>query len=313
MAVVPIQGGARLTGRLGRFSVGALDIQSDDEPLSGSQPTNFSVVRVKRDLLRRSSIGAMYTGRSIGPGGGGRNDTYGVDGTFAFFDNLAFNTYWARTPSRTLDANAGDDTSYRLQMDYAGDRYGVQMERLLVGDQFNPEVGFVRRADMLRHFGQVRFSPRPQSIKQVRKFVSTASIAPHREWRWPAGIAEPGRGVRHPDAEQRSIHGPLHQHLRVSPAAVPDRARRHPARRRLRLRQPARRLQLRKAAAGLGERVGRARHLLRRPQDDGRGQRRPAEFFPAAVGGADRVGQSGPICWRAHSRRRWSARASPTR
>jgi uncharacterized protein DUF5916 len=174
VAVVPIQGGGRLTGRVGRFSVGALDIQSDDEPQSGSPQTNFSVVRLKRDVLRRSSIGAMYTGRSTGPGGGGRNDTYGVDGTFAFFDNLAFNTYWARTPA---PSGPGDDTSYRLQMDYAGDRYGVQVERLLVGDEFNPQVGFVRRADMLRHFGQVRFSPRPKSIKQVRKVVSTASIA----------------------------------------------------------------------------------------------------------------------------------------
>jgi hypothetical protein len=187
VAVVPIHGGARLTGRMGNFSVGALDIQSADEPLSGSLPTNFSVVRVKRDVLRRSSIGAMYTGRSTGPAGGSRNDTYGVDATFAFFDNLAFNAYWARTPGGTREPDTSsatparrlrrDDTSYRFQADYAGDRYGLQAERLLVGNDFNPEVGFVRRADMLRHFGQVRFSPRPQSIKQVRKFVSTASFS----------------------------------------------------------------------------------------------------------------------------------------
>jgi hypothetical protein len=187
VAVVPIVGGGRLTGRLGRFSIGALDIQSDDEPLSGSQSTNFSVVRVKRDVLRRSSIGAMYTGRSIGPAGGARNDAYGVDAAFAFFDNLAFNTYWARTPAsgrkpEPADSSAApprrhDDTSYRLQADYAGDRYGLQVERLLVGNDFDPQVGFVRRGDMLRHFGQFRFSPRPRSIKQVRKFVSTASIA----------------------------------------------------------------------------------------------------------------------------------------
>jgi len=187
VAVVPIIGGGRLTGRLDRFSIGALDIQSDDEPVSGSQSTNFSVVRVKRDVLRRSSIGAMYTGRSIAPSGGGRNDAYGVDGAFAFFDNLAFNTYWARTPAAGREFAAADppetagrrsdDTSYRLQADYAGDRYGVQLERLLVGNDFHPEVGFVRRRDMLRHFGQFRFSPRPRSIKQVRKFVSTASFA----------------------------------------------------------------------------------------------------------------------------------------
>jgi hypothetical protein len=189
VAVVPILGGGRLTGRVGRFSIGALDIQTDDEPLSGSQPTNFSVVRVKRDVLRRSSIGAMYTGRSIGPAGGPRNDAYGVDATFAFFDNLAFNTYWAQTPTSgrrepdPADTSAApalrhDDTSYRLQADYAGDRYGIQIERLLVGNDFNPEVGFVRRDDMLRDFGQFRFSPRPRSpTSRVRKFVSTASIA----------------------------------------------------------------------------------------------------------------------------------------
>ena len=174
VAIVPIDAGGRLTGRVGRFEVGLLNIQVGDEPLSGSRPTNFSVVRLKRDILRRSSIGLLYAGRSVNPGGSGRNDAYGVDGAFAFFDNLSINTYWAR--SRTPDLE-GDDTSYRLQVDYAGDRYGVQLERLLVGDHFNPEVGFVRRDDILRHFGLFRFSPRPKSSTRVRKFISTASIA----------------------------------------------------------------------------------------------------------------------------------------
>ncbi len=174
VAVVPIEAGGRLTGRLGRFEVGLLNMQADDEPLSGSRPTNFSTLRLKRDLLRRSSIGLLYTGRSIGPSGLGRNDAYGIDGTFAFFDNLAFNTYWAQTKTPGL---TGDDTSYRLQMDYAGDRYGVQMERLLVGDNFTPEVGFVRRDDILKHFGQFRFSPRPKASKRIRKLVSSAAFA----------------------------------------------------------------------------------------------------------------------------------------
>ena len=63
-----------------------------------------------------------------------------------------------------------------MQLDYARDRYGVQVERLLVGDHFNPEVAFVRRDDIVRHFGQFRFSPRPKSITRVRKFISTGSI-----------------------------------------------------------------------------------------------------------------------------------------
>ena len=171
---VPIQAGGRVTGRLGRFNLGVLNIQSDDEPAAGARGTNFSVVRLKRDFLRRSSLGVLFTRRSVGQDGTGANEAYGVDGAFAFFDNLAINTYWART--RT-DGLSGADTSYRAQLDYAGDLYGVQLERLAVGDHFNPEVGFLRRDDIRKHFGQFRFSPRPKSIASVRKFSGIGSVA----------------------------------------------------------------------------------------------------------------------------------------
>ena len=170
---VPIQVGGRLTGRLGAFNLGVINIQTDDEPVSGAHGTNFSVVRVKRDVLRKSSIGVIFTGRSVGQSGLGTNEAYGVDGTFAFFDNLFMNTYWAQT--RT-DGLSGEDTSYRAQLDYAGDRYGVQLERLVVGANFNPEVGFVRRDDMRRSFGQFRFSPRPDS-DIIRQFSLTGSVS----------------------------------------------------------------------------------------------------------------------------------------
>ena len=45
------------------------------------------------------------------------------------------------------DADDRDEVSYRGQLDYTGDRYGVQLERLVVGTDFNPEVGFLRRSD----------------------------------------------------------------------------------------------------------------------------------------------------------------------
>ena len=182
--VEPLLGGGRLTGRIGRFSAGVLSIQSDDLPTAtswktqalrtASFPTNFSVMRLKRDVLRRSSIGVMYTGRSISQTGGPRNDGYGADAMFGLFDNLTINAYWART--RT-EGRSGNDRSYRGQLDYAGDRYGVQLERLAVGDQFNPELGFVRRVDMRKNFGLFRFSPRPHNSKLIRKLYWIGSIA----------------------------------------------------------------------------------------------------------------------------------------
>ena len=171
--VVPIDGGGRLTGRIGRYNIGLVSMRTGDETESSAQPTTFSVVRLRRDVLRRSSFGVLFTGRSIGVTSPGANSAYGVDGNFAFYDNLTFNTYWARTRTEGL---AGDDTSYRAQMDYAGDRYGVQVERLAIGDDFNPEMGFLRRDDMKRSFGLFRFSPRPRGFTSVRRFFWAGSV-----------------------------------------------------------------------------------------------------------------------------------------
>jgi hypothetical protein len=171
---VPILGGGRLSGRAGRYSLGVINIETDSDERSGTRPTNFSVVRVKRDILRRSSVGAILTNRSVRQDGSGSNQTFGVDGTFAFFTNLAVNTYVAKTASTDV---SGDDLSYRAQLDYGGDRYGVQVEHLTVGAHFNPEVGYLRRADMRKNYAQVRFSPRPASFAGVRKLSSIASLA----------------------------------------------------------------------------------------------------------------------------------------
>jgi hypothetical protein len=164
---VPIDAGGRVTGRIGRYNIGLIDIDTSDESTLNVPSTNFSVVRIKRDLLRRSSIGLLATGRREGAGGLGNNAAYGVDGTFSFFSNVNINTYWART--QAFGTSRADD-SYRAQLDYAGDRYGAQLEHLKVGRDFNPGVGYVRRPDMVRNFAQLRFSPRPQRSRTVRKY-----------------------------------------------------------------------------------------------------------------------------------------------
>ena len=95
--VVPIIGGGRVTGKVGPFDVGALNIQADDEEAAGVAATNFTVARVKRDILRRSSVGAIFTNRSVSTVGPGSNQAYGGDATFSFFDNVSVVTYLART------------------------------------------------------------------------------------------------------------------------------------------------------------------------------------------------------------------------
>ncbi len=170
---VPILAGGRITGREGRFSIGALNIQTDDATGADAVATNFTVVRVKRDILRRSRIGGIFTGRSVSAVGDGTNQAYGLDAAFSFYDNVHFNGYYARTQTPGLD---GDDASYQAAFSYDGDLYGFQLDHLLVGDHFNPEVGFLRRDDFRRTFTSAEYSPRPASIRAVRQFTVRASL-----------------------------------------------------------------------------------------------------------------------------------------
>ena len=174
---VPLNAGGRLTGRIGRYTVGAINIQTGQEPITQLPGTNFSVLRFRRDILRRSNVGVLMTNRSVSSTGGGANRAYGVDGSFNFFQNLQINTYWARTDSADPAPAARDgNNSYRAQLDYSGDRYALQLERLAIGDTFNPDVGYVRRHDMVRDYAQFKFSPRPKGSSTIRKFVYQGTL-----------------------------------------------------------------------------------------------------------------------------------------
>jgi len=164
---IPILAGGRITGKIGSFDLGALSIQTDDHPDVGAESTNFTVLRLRRDVLARSSVGVLFENRSISiQGTGGSNQAYGVDASFAFFDNVSFLTYYAKTRTEGLN---GNDESYRSSFNYAADKWGASIDHLMVGDDFNPEIGFVRRKDFRQTSASGRFSPRPESISWIRR------------------------------------------------------------------------------------------------------------------------------------------------
>ena len=171
--VVPIELGGRVTGKVGGFSVGAINIQTDREAVSSTPQTNFTVLRVKRDILRRSSVGAIFTNRSQAVTAAGSTQTYGVDAAFSLLTDLTFGGYYARSDTPGLRT---DDASYFGRFEWAGDRYGARAEYLVIGDNFNPEVGFVRRDNLERSFATLRFSPRPKALPGVRKVTTEGTV-----------------------------------------------------------------------------------------------------------------------------------------
>ena len=195
--VIPIDVGGRLTGKIGDWGVGLMNIQAGSESVSDTPATNFTVLRVKRDILRRSTIGAIVTNRSQSSvTEGGSNQGYGLDAAFGLYENLSIGGYYARTETTSL---AGDNESYQAKIDYPADRYGFSTQYLKVGRAFNPEVGFLRRTDFARSFASARFSPRPvRRFTAVRRFSYEASLEYFENG---AGQLESRQQTAHFDAE----------------------------------------------------------------------------------------------------------------
>jgi hypothetical protein len=171
--VVPIVGGARLLSRSGRNRIGVLQMRTGDVPALGAVATDFSAVRVQREILRRSRMGLIATRRAPSSTGGD-NYAYGADLFFHFFQNVQILNYIAqtKTPGRT-----GDDLSYRSRFTWNADRWGIDTEHLSAGADFNPETGFLRRPEgFTRTHGLFRFSPRPANIRGVRKVYYQANV-----------------------------------------------------------------------------------------------------------------------------------------
>ena len=104
--------------------------------MSNTPRTNFTVARIKRDILRRSSIGAMITNRSQSmfvPGAS--NLAYGVDGAFSFFQDLNVGGYYSRSDT---EGRTTDNDSYQGRFDYSPDLYGFRLDYLKVGAELQP-------------------------------------------------------------------------------------------------------------------------------------------------------------------------------
>lgn len=153
---VPILGGARLTGRVGGQTIGLLNVATGEEEELGAPLTNYAVARVKRDIGRRSYVGAIATHKL--EEGGVQNATGGLDWNYWISRPLVFQGFYARSSD---DGPGGEDDAWRLVLDYTGDWFGWIVEHMEIGEELEPGIGFVLRRDIGRTNGGFRFSPRP--------------------------------------------------------------------------------------------------------------------------------------------------------
>jgi len=154
---VPVNGGAKVTGSLGNFELGAMDVNT--RQLGPNPSANYAVLRVKRSLWGGAYVGAMGIDKRSGNPLDSFNQTTGADTRLVFFNNLVVNGYAAHT--RTPGFSSGQ-TNLGAGFDYQTNWLEVFAQHRKVGPNFNPEVGFLGRTDCICDYVDVNFKPRPK-------------------------------------------------------------------------------------------------------------------------------------------------------
>ncbi|MFB3067988.1 MAG: DUF5916 domain-containing protein, partial [Acidobacteriota bacterium] len=197
---VPIRAGARLTGKLDRFNLGILSIQTgNDEDLVAGQ--NFFVGRIRREFRTRSSLGVMFTNRDNSGellGGSAYNRAWGTDLQLGFGEHLILTSYLAKSYSPGV---SGDDYAGNFFAEYRSDLWRFEARYMEIQDNFNPELGFVPRRGFRRPRFGIYFTPSPES-GPVRQWNPHATI---RRFYGFDGLLETER--QHWDLEIRLTNG----------------------------------------------------------------------------------------------------------
>jgi hypothetical protein len=143
----------RLTGRVGRTTVGVLNMQTEQEVRTG-RPTlpaaNFTVARVSRDFFSNSSAGLFVLDKERGDesnrvvGGEVRFNlkrALNIDGLFMVSDKTAI----------------GSGVAWRAGVTYDPGKTATSVSYTALGNEFRDDLGFIR--DRCRHPHGERHAP----------------------------------------------------------------------------------------------------------------------------------------------------------
>jgi hypothetical protein len=172
---IPLIGGLKVTGKIGGYDIGLLDILADgidyineDEESVSVGRTNFTVLRLKKDIFNNSSLGLIGLNKqSIDDSSYNRN--LAMDMNLFLTQNIQCSGYLAR--SFTPDQYGADYAGY-LDFLYLDDRWNFFAAQSTIQENFNAEMGFFPRTDIRRTDLYASYAPRPKifSIRQIYFF-----------------------------------------------------------------------------------------------------------------------------------------------
>ena len=187
---IPILYGGRVIGKIGKVELAAQQVKTRQTDFNNSE--DFSVIRIKQNFLKESSIGVLYTRRHTNKGNEfvpplpDRN-TLGVDltlntSTFLKNQNLQFQAFAVIHNPNTYDEiknNIWDRSTRGLRFNFPNDPWSGSLSYREFGVFYDPAVGFSRRNSFRRVEPRIRFSPileKSQLIRELKWEISFENL-----------------------------------------------------------------------------------------------------------------------------------------
>jgi hypothetical protein len=175
---VPIVYGARLAGQAGAYDLGFLQVRTGQK--DGHPTEDFTVGRIKRNLLRQSTVGVIYTRRAtasmLGEPEPQNRHMVGIDAdfstsTFLGNKNLQFEAFylWHTEPDHNGTSSTRDRSARGIRINYPNDVWRSHLSYREFGDRWDPALGFVQRRGIKRVNPSITYAPRPALFTSVRQ------------------------------------------------------------------------------------------------------------------------------------------------
>ena len=174
---IDIVGGGRLSGKLGGYNIGVLNLQTEEAVdrtgRTVAPGSNFTVARLQREVGRSTFGGVVVNRQGVGSSrtSDDFNRAYGLDLAWQATSNGKLFAFLARTDSPAR--KGGSDYAGRVYYSYANPVWSSALGYSQVGERFNPEVGFLQRQAYRRVESRYGLSYQPKRWPSIRRLVST--------------------------------------------------------------------------------------------------------------------------------------------
>jgi hypothetical protein len=169
-----IVGGGKVTGKMGQYNLGVINAYTegmhyyDDDALEHEAPTNYSVFRLSRDILRSSQVGFLTTSMDNEYG---FNRSVAADFNFRLPRQFRVNGQVANT---FVPGQTGDHHGAVLQVGQYLDQFTFSFNYRDLSPGFEPELGYQRYNDTRGGWIWASYRPRIEAYG-IRRIMNSAS------------------------------------------------------------------------------------------------------------------------------------------